>query len=484
MFDPIVQDGETHDARRRGAGTALRVGAAAAPGAFGAAGSAPRVSSRRLSGSNARAVAVPLARALARQREAAAVAWRALAISRLLVLAAALSGALWLHASGAGANPHDLPGLTHPFSAWPVGGPLNVAFSSLARWDAVWYLQIAHSGYTALVGGVGDQAAFFPLYPLLVHIAAGFSGSGAVALLAAYAISLAAFFGALIVLYRLVELELGRAYARPALLLLAFFPTSLFFGAPYTESLFLLLSIGSFYAGRTGRWAWAGALAALASATRPVGIALVVPLVLMYLYGPRSDRAPVASGGRLRPRYAVGRDLLWIALAPLGLMAFSAFLTGRYGDPLAFLHFQQARAHHFTIPFAGVFSGTVAAFDSVRYLVFDVHSAAHYGAMGARNLMLFGFLVFGVVATVGVFRRLPLAYGAYVLANLALPLTFPAHDIAPLDSLNRYLVVLFPIFMWLALAARRRGRLPIWLGSFAVLLAVFSGMFAAWQWVA
>ena len=37
--------------------------------------------------------------------------------------------------------------------------------------------------------------------------------------------------------------------------LVALFPAALYFGAPYSESLFLLVSVGAFYAARTGRWA-------------------------------------------------------------------------------------------------------------------------------------------------------------------------------------------------------------------------------------
>ena len=145
----------------------------------------------------------------------------------------------------------DDPALTHTL-AEPLLAPL-------ARWDSVWYLRIADSGY----GGQRARArAFFPLYPLLVRGLATRSGRLAGALLlAAYAVSLAAFLGALVLLYRLTELELGRRLARPTLLLLAVFPAALYFGAPYSESLFLLLAVGAFYAARTGSWAWAGACA-------------------------------------------------------------------------------------------------------------------------------------------------------------------------------------------------------------------------------
>ena len=115
----------------------------------------------------------------------------------------------------------DTPELTHAF-ADPLLAPLG-------RWDAVWYLRVAESGY-----GEGEaRAAFFPLYPLLVRtLATPVGGSPAALLVAAYVVALGAFLVALNLLYRLVVLELGRPLARPALLLLAVFPGALYFGAP------------------------------------------------------------------------------------------------------------------------------------------------------------------------------------------------------------------------------------------------------------
>ncbi len=63
--------------------------------------------------------------------------------------------------------------------------------------------------------------------------------------------------------------------------------------------------------------------------------------------------------------------------------------------------------------------------------------------------MLLAFLLAALVAVVGVLRRLPLAYGAYVIAALALPLSYPVRA-QPLMSLPRFLVVLFPLGIWLA----------------------------------
>jgi hypothetical protein len=355
----------------------------------------------------------------------------------------------------------DTPALTHPF--------LDSLLSPLARWDAVWYLGIAHSGYS------GDSSAFFPLYPLLVR-AFAVSGSPAALLVSAYAVSLASLFGALWVMHRLVALELGsEAVARLAVLLIAVFPGALWFGAPYSESLFLLLSVGAFYAARTGRWWVAGLLAALGGATRSAGLVLVVPLLVLWW--------------RSRPRRASG--LAWIALAPLGLAAYSLYLALAVGDGFAYLHLQDVWFRSFAGPFGGVVDGAVAAWDGLRQVVSGSRTHVYFTAAGGdpidvgwHNLELFGFLVLGAVGAVGVLRRLPLAYGAYVLAALALPLSFPVGP-QPLMSLPRFLAVLFPLFMWLALAVHARPlarRLVVALSVAG--LAAFTARYATWHWVA
>src|SRR3954471_19617019 len=221
----------------------------------------------------------------------------ALVASRLLVwLTAIVAAAVARPDSGASTLAFDRPELTHPF-----GPVLDALFSPLARWDAVWFLDVAHSGYG------GADSAFFPLYPLLVR---GLAPAGAPAALlpAAYAVALAALAGALYLLRRLAELELGNAVAaRRATLLLAFFPGALWLGAPYSESVFLLLSIGAIYAARTGRWAWAGACPGLASGTRTAGIVLLVPLAILWW----------------RSRLRRPRDAPWLAIAPAGLAGYT-----------------------------------------------------------------------------------------------------------------------------------------------------------------
>jgi hypothetical protein len=103
--------------------------------------------------------------------------------------------------------------------------------------------------------------------------------------------------------------------------------------------------------------------------------------------------------------------------------------------------------------------------------------------IGAQNLMLFASLLLAIAGTVGALRRLPAAYGGYLVVALALPLSYPVIA-QPLMSLPRFLAVLFPLHMWLALWARRRGWQRRVVVASALLLALAAAQFTAWRWVA
>ncbi len=410
------------------------------------------------------------------------LAWTAIWTSRLVVL---LSGVLGVLAFGTAANSRgfDQSGLTAPFGYFG-----NLLVSPLARWDSAWYLAIAQGGYDHSP----ERTTFFPLYPLLVR------GVGEVLrsnLIAGVVVSLGCFAVGLVVLYRLTALELGDERARICVMLLAFCPMAYFFSAVYTESLFLALSVGCIYQARRGRWALASVLGALAAASRNTGVVLIVPIVLLFLYGPRTDRSPpplsAARGrlARLRPRYPLGRELAWVLLVPVGLAAYILFLGLTTGDGLTPFSAEQYWYHHFAGPFGGVWDGAVAAWDGLRQLLHGPPPPVYFKPAGGdplmvagQNLMLFGFLVLGCAAFVGVLRRLPFAYAAYTLAAIAPALSSPITP-QPLDSLPRYEVVLFPLFMWAARWVHARRIEPQVIACLAVPLGLFTAEFATWRFV-
>ncbi len=424
--------------------------------------------------------------------------WRALWGSRLLVWIAGVGTVL---AFGFGPLRKTLnpPGVTRGFG-W-LG---NLLAAPAARWDAAWYLVIGHYGYRPDLGFyTASRTAFFPLYPLGLKTISWF---GVPPVLAGVMLSVAALALALYGIHRLTTLELSRPArvtlagdrvgeaARLAVLCTAFAPMAFFFSAVYSEALYLALSIGLFWSARHGRWMWVGVLGALAGATRSTGLVLVLPAAMIYLYGPREDRAPELEcppRSRFQPRYRLRADALWLCLLPVGVIAYGSYLGLSGGEPLAPLHAQHVWGRHFAGPYLGVWDAVKAAFDGARQLLsFQRHHVYFPAGNGSpfvsagHNLTGLAFLLAAIPAVIGVFRRLPLAYGAYVMAALALPLSYPVSS-EPLMSLPRFLLVLFPLAIWFGawLSEHPRAQRPALVLS-ASLLVVFVGQFATWHWVA
>ena len=144
------------------------------------------------------------------------------------------------------------------------------------RFDANWYLDIAEGGYSA----TGGSAVYFPLYPIAIRLVGDLLSGRE--LLAALLISNLSVIVALVLLYKISSDLVGASGARRALVYLAMFPTSFFFLAPYTESLFLCLSLATLYSALRGRMLGAGLLGALAALTRLQGVVLMLPLIYIW----------------------------------------------------------------------------------------------------------------------------------------------------------------------------------------------------------
>jgi hypothetical protein len=432
--------------------------------------------------------------------------WRALWTSRLLVWTV---GVATLAGFGFGPirNAFDPPHTTRGFG-W-LG---DLLAAPAARWDSDWYLVIARFGYHPELGSLtAGRTAYFPLYPLGMR---AISWLGPPLIVAGVLLSVVAFMGALYGVHRLTTLELARVRrpalagrgaedaARLAVLSLAFAPMAFFFSAVYNESLYMAIGVALFWSARHGRWWLVGVLGALAGATRSTGLVFVLPALVLYLYGPREDRvpdfAPAAAGPRasaalraLRPRYRLRRDVLWLAVMPLGAALYALWLGLESGDAIAPFHAQQGWGRHLVAPYRGAWDGLVAAFDGARQLLSGQRAHVYFRLAGGdpfiaaeHNLMLIAFLLATIPLLVGVFRLLAPAYGVYVLAALAVPLSYPVAP-QPLMSVPRYAVVLFPLNMWLGawLAEHPRARRPVLVGS-ALLMAFFVAEFATWHWVA
>ncbi|TXH06997.1 MAG: hypothetical protein E6R05_00890 [Candidatus Moraniibacteriota bacterium] len=191
----------------------------------------------------------------------------------------------------------------------------DAAYALWGYFDGVHYLRLIENGYV----DIGTQA-FFPLYPTLVSLLSRLTGLNAY--LSAVAFSLFCLFLALFFLWKLFPLE---KYRQTIFLLL--FPTSFFFISVYTESLFLLLSLAFFFLLKNEKYSLASVIAALASATRLVGVFLGLVLVWRLITRCKDTR----------PLYIVGLSVVSVS----GFLLYMYFLWSNFGDPLMFLHVQE-----------------------------------------------------------------------------------------------------------------------------------------------
>ena len=416
----------------------------------------------------------PALRADPGRSEAARSAWTALWRSRALVWVSGIVAGVAFNQSREAHLNFNPRGITSG-----LGPVWEVLAGPAARWDAAYYLTIATHGYGDLNSPTNHRLAFFPLYPLLVKAL----GVVMPVIVAGVLISIVALGFALYGVHRLSTLESARGVeavrgrasetAGLAVLLLAFSPMAVFFSADYTESLFMALAVAAFLCARNGRWMWAGIAGLLASATRSPGVVLLLPTLALYLYGPREDRPADHAAGdtlasRLLPRYRVRPDVLWLALIPLGILAFFAWLELAGGHALSPLTTQHtAWERHGADP-------VVVIWEAIKQTI-----VAHHG----NEVIQLSFLLAALIATVGVLRRLPLAYGLWMIAALIPPLADPEPEL--LLSTSRFVAILFPIAMWLALwlADHPRLRTPT-LVIFAVSLVYVTGKFVLWHFVA
>jgi len=322
-------------------------------------------------------------------------------------------------------KPVSVPG----WRAQPLPDPgWQNAFTSFERFDALWFLRIASSGYRT-----GDgSAAFFPLYPLAIRAVSWVMGGHPFG--AALLVSNAAIACGLCVVYALTASERSIATARRTVLLVGLFPTSFFFFAPYSESLFLLLAATTYWAARSRRWAAAGAAGALAALTRNVGIVLAPALVVEAFHQRREGRGSVLPG--LVAAVAVG----------LGTLAYLAYWWAKVGDWLAPIDQQANWQRTFSSPWATVVDGTRDAF---RYLG---------NANGGYWLIDWLIVVPVVGASVFALLRYRPSYSVFLWGGLLIPLSFVFAD-RPLMSMPRFVLPLFPAF-WALAELTERWRIP------------------------
>ena len=309
-------------------------------------------------------------------------------------------------------------------------------WDAFARYDSGWYQQIARSGYQYTPGG-RSTIAFFPAYPFLMrHVGRLFGPRPSDLYIGGLLVSWLAFVLAMIGLYYLARLDLTRGRAERAVVLAAVFPFAFFFGAVYTEALFLAAVVWCVYAFRTDRFLLGGLAGAVATATRVNGV-LILPALAWIGWQRYRQMAEAGDGDRAR-RSAFGAAA-GVLMTAAGIGAYSFYIWRLTGSPFEWVATIERWGYHpggvpwlalaslggelLSRPYAYLASGGMAPYDTLN---------------GLAGLAF-------VVAIPFVWVKLGAAYGIFMAANLWLPLSSGTYE-----GIGRYCAVLFPFFIWLA----------------------------------
>jgi hypothetical protein len=299
----------------------------------------------------------------------------------------------------------------HIPAARAVGWDLPTSSNALNMWshfDGRWYLTIARDGYQ-WIPNEQNGVAFFPLYPMLMRFGGLLAGGSDQAfLIAGIVISNLALIIAIIYMMALLLMDgHDQITAKRAAWYVLIFPTSFFLSAVYPMSLFMALAAAAFYHARKQQWNVVGFLAGLAALSRPDGVLLTAGLFVEYLH---------------QRGFSFRRDLLWLAWGPIGTLSWMAFQWRQFGDPLAFIAAQKAWS---SCP------------------LWTVLQSSHAGLQLGPTAL---FIVLAILAI----RRLRPSYTAFFAIMFGVMLSA-----SRFWSITRFILVLFPAFMMLAIVARR-----------------------------
>jgi hypothetical protein len=316
------------------------------------------------------------------------------------------------------------------------------------QWDFGYYREIAEFGYGAYGAGDGSLA-FYPLFPWLMRLVTYITRSY---LIAGLLISGIASVIAAIALRRLVQLDYAGSVAMRSVWFFLIFPTAYFLHVPYSESLFIALALTCLMTARTERWWIAGLLGALCWMTRGVGVVLV----------------PALAAEAAQQYYARRRwdwRWVWIAIVPAGFAVYLLINWHITGSAFAFLQTRRVSFHQsFALPFVGIRQAIKA-----HYL-----GANEAEMVGVQELV---FVALSFVCMILSWIKLRSVYAVWMTA-----MWFLVTSMSFLQSVPRYTLTMFPIFILFALLGRNRfwsAAITVWSLLFFALFAV---LFARGEW--
>lgn len=343
---------------------------------------------------------------------------------------------------------------------------LRNVLDSMGSFDSMFYSQILEHGYCQ-PEIFNRNVVFFPVYPVtarVVHQVTAASSALSLLIVAwtAYAV-------ALLVFYRYALLRSGGDHERAlwCSVVLGAYPTSVFFVTQHTEALFLCEVVSTLYLLAQGRRTLAVVVIGLATATRSVGIALLLPWIVAEW-----TAAPVICA-------FVARVVVLAPLALSGLFAYMVYLGFHIGDAWAFASgmpkwlnrpnltgFQQVQALLTLEPLWAPYVPTSSAFwmrhDSGTYFLFSMQFANPIFFVLAIWLHAYGALR-------GWLNRHELSLS---LGLLGIPYLLQSYGSA-MQSHGRYAAVAFPMYLVMERLLRSKWSVGIGGSSFAAGFVVF-----------
>lgn len=337
---------------------------------------------------------------------------------------------------------------THGY--FPISSPLLFPW---ANFDGVHYLSIAANGYS-------NDLGFFPLFPIAIKfLAILFGGVKAFDLgyfLSGFLVSNICLGFSLWIFYKLISIDFPKKIALESIIFLLIFPTSFFFASIYSESLFLLLALLSFYFARNKNWFLSGLFAMLLSATRIVGIAIIPALIYEFF----------------KEEKKLSAKFLPLILSPIGLLLYALYNKFQFGDTFLFIE-----AHAKINPTRTVSSVILIPQTIFRYIKILATTNGYFEWWIA--LLEISLFTFAVIMLYFAFKK---KIRASYLIYSAFALLIPASS-GTFSGLPRYIIVLFPMFMALALIKKRSIKI-IYMVTSIVLLFILLALFSRGYFVA
>jgi hypothetical protein len=358
-------------------------------------------------------------------------------------------------------------------SLWPPGpGWLErTLLAPWQRWDAYWYIRIAEQGYAASDG----TAQFHPLYPWLAVPGTWLGMSAILSLMIVSSLCGLLF---LFMFYRLAALDLDGEGARTATLLLVLCPVAVVLFAPYSESLFLLLSALCLWWGHQKRWWLAGLMGGLAALTRQQGIFLLVPLAWEWWVAGQEQLAAEKSPAATRREW---RGLLGLGLIPLGLLAWMLYRGLFLADVNPDFSSIQGILYSVVISPSASQVVTVQAFlwpwqalwIAIQQLI------TRPDADLITNFLLATYFLFLLAWT---WKGMRTSHRLYSLVIYLVSFSYYTGPVHPYMGLARHLLLAFPVFIGLGQAARRPWqRLAlVGVGVFGMAFVLLEYVLEAW----